>query len=340
LTEGGAVKKLRRAGPHAGAGKGQGEGQGMTVILGVDSGGTKTLAALARPDGRVTRLVRAASLDPVAVPDWAERLRALVAGLDLGPKDLAAAALGLSYHGEIDALSAEQDRLVAGILPGRVVVDNDVRIAFDGAFAGGAGGLILAGTGSMAWASLGGPGDPHTRSGGWGDIFGDEGSAYWIGREALADTAREIDGRLPASGFSAQVLAALGVGPDGLLAWCYAQDQRRSAIADLARQVADLAAAGDGVALRILERAGDELAAALRAAWVRAAGTRPLVWSYAGGVTTNPVVLARIAARVGCAPVPCRLPPVGGALLRAARLAGWPVTEAWVAEVARSLAEA
>jgi N-acetylglucosamine kinase len=245
--------------------------------------------------------------------------------------------LGLPYHGEIAALSAEQDRIVAEMLPAACVVDNDVRIAFDGAFAGGPGALILAGTGSMAWASLGGPDDPHVRSGGWGDIFGDEGSAYWIGREALADTAREIDGRLPSSGFSTQVLAALGVGPEGLLAWCYAQDQRRSAIADLARQVADLAASGDAVALRILHRAGDELAAALQAAWAAAAGSRPLVWSYAGGVTTNPQVLARIAAQVDCAPAPCRLPPVGGAVLRAARLAGWDVTQAWITRIARTL---
>lgn len=310
----------------------------MDVVLGVDSGGTKTLAALATRDGAVTRIRRSGSLDPLAVPGWADDLRALVE--DMSRDALSGAALGLSYHGEIAGISAEQDQTASALLPCPVVVDNDVRIAFDGAFAGGAGGLILAGTGSMAWASLGGPQDRHERSGGWGDIFGDEGSAYWIGREALTETSRELDGRLPASGFSAAILQALGVGPEGLLDWCYAQDHRRSAIAGLARRVAERAAAGDAVALGILNRAGDALAETLLAAWRKAAGDLPLRWSHAGGVMANPQVVARIALRVGVAPQPCRLPPVGGALLRAARLAGWEVTEDWVDRLAANLAAA
>ncbi len=309
----------------------------MTAVLGVDSGGTKTIAAVAGRDGRVLGVVRSDSLDPVSVPGWPLRLQALAEAMGEARHSLAATVLGLPYHTEIAEVSAEQARVAAAVFPGRTLVDNDVRIAFDGAFAGGAGGLILAGTGSMAWASLGGPGDAHERSGGWGDLFGDEGSAYWIGREALADTARELDGRLPVTGFSAGLLGGIGVGPDGLLDWCYAQDHRRSAVADLARHVALMAAAGDMLALGILNRAGDELAATLLAAWRKAAGQRPLRWSYAGGVTTNRQVLARIAQRVGCDPQPCRLPPVGGALLRAARLAGWQVDEAWVDQVALTL---
>ncbi len=312
----------------------------MTRVLGVDSGGTKTLAAVAQRDGTVTDVRRGGSLDPVSVSDWPVRLQALIEALGEAGHGLAATVLGLSYHTEIAEISAEQDRVAAALLPGNTLVDNDVRIAFDGAFAGEAGGLILAGTGSMAWASLGGPQDSHERAGGWGDLFGDEGSAYWIGREALADAARELDGRRPASGFSAGLLAAIGVGPESLLDWCYAQDHRRSAIADLARNVAALAEAGDPLAQRILHRAGDELAETLLAAWRKAAGARPLRWSYAGGVTTNQQVLARIAERVGCAPQPCRLPPVGGALLRAARLAKWEVTEAWVDQVALTLPQA
>jgi len=310
----------------------------MSLILGIDSGGTKTLAAVARRDGTVIGLIRGESLDPIAAPDWRERLRALIDRLDRQPGDLSAAVLGLPFHGETLEHSAEQERVAAELLPiGAVVVDNDVRIAFDGALAGKAGALILAGTGSMAWASLNGPGDPHVRAGGWGDIFGDEGSAYWIGRESLAQAAREIDGRAPAGRFSQRLLEAHGLGPDGLIGWCYGLANRRSGIADLARLVAELGAQGDSTAIQILQRAGDELAETLLAAWRKAAGDRPMRWSYAGGVTANLQVLARIEARVGCAPAPCRLPPVGGALLRAAQEARWTITEDWLRQIDRTL---
>ncbi len=309
-----------------------GGGLVITTVLGLDSGGTKTLAALADRDGRVLRLWRGGSLDPVSVPDWPERLEALVTGL--APE---ASVLGLPYHGEIADLSQRQQDTARALLPGRVLVDNDVRIAFDGAFAGGPGALILAGTGSMAWASLGGP---QHRSGGWGDLFGDEGSAYWIGREALAALSRELDGRLPPSRFSAGLLRALGVGPEAVLDWCQAQDHQRSAIAGLARVVATLAEAGDPVAITILTRAAEALAETLQAAWRNAAGPRPLRWSHAGGVMTNPLIQRHITALVGVAPEPCRLPPVGGALLRAAHLAGWETGADWVDRVASGLAEA
>ena len=310
----------------------------MSLILGLDGGGTKTLAAVARRDGTVIGLIRGEGLDPIAAPDWRERLRALIDRLGHEPRDLVAAVLGLPFHGETPEHSAEQERVAADLLPtGAVVVDNDVRIAFDGALAGKAGALILAGTGSMAWASLNGPGDPHLRAGGWGDIFGDEGSAYWIGRESLAQAAREIDGRAPVSRFSKRLLETHGIGPDGLIGWCYGLANRRSAIADLARQVSELGAEGDPTAIQILQRAGDELAETLLAAWRKAAGERPMRWSYAGGVTANLRVLARIAARVGCAPEPSRLPPVGGALLRAAQEARWTITEDWLRQIDRTL---
>jgi N-acetylglucosamine kinase len=133
------------------------------------------------------------------------------------------------------------------------------------------------------------------------------------------------------------LLEAHGIRPDELISWCYALTSRRSAIADLARAVAALGAEGDPVAIEILHRAGDELAETLLAAWRKAAGDRPMRWSYAGGVTTNPQILTRIEARVGCAPEPCRLPPVGGALLRAAQAAHWTITEDWLRQIDRTL---
>ncbi|WP_157944513.1 N-acetylglucosamine kinase [Mangrovicella endophytica] len=308
----------------------------MTLLLGVDSGGTKTLAALASRDGEVVQLIEAPSLDPSGGADWQLALRDLLGGLAELPQ-VSAAAFGLPFHGEIDAYSAEQLRVARSLMPIEPVVDNDVRIAFDGAFAGGAGALILAGTGSMAWASLAGPSDPHIRVGGWGDVFGDEGSAFWVGRETLSAISRELDGRSQQTAFSDAVLQRLGLRANELIAWCYGREQRRRDIAWLAIIVSQLADDGLEAARRLLQRAGDELADTLLTAWRRAAGDAPLRWSFAGGLTDSAIVMQRIEERAGCEPLPRRLPPVGGALCRAAIQAGWDVSPQWVERVNASL---
>jgi len=298
------------------------------LVLGVDSGGTKTVAALVAPDAGIVSLRHLPSLDPTADGDWIAGIAALATAV--GDADLRASAFGLPFHGEVDEYTEAQIAAVRLHFPNNAIVENDVRIAFDGAFACGAGALILAGTGSMAWASLGEPDSPHVRVGGWGDIFGDEGSAYWLGREVLALLSRHIDGREPSPAFAGRMFAAMGIQQNQMMAWCYGLDSRRSGIAGLARHVTTIAANGDGVAGRLIERAAAELSEQLAVAWRRCGGTAPVRWSYAGGVFNAPAILDHMAVRLGTPPSVPRLPPVGGAVLRAARLAGWAVDDAWV----------
>lgn len=287
------------------------------TILGLDSGGTKTLAALADRSGTVVDLTFGAGLDPTADPAWPERLAAIVT--PLGPVD--AAVLGLPFHGEMAALSARQTQVAQDLLGAAAVVLNDVAVAFEGAFGGSDGVLILAGTGSMAWAQ--GP-NGTTRCGGWGAAFGDEGSAYWIGREALALVSMDLDGRQPAAAFGHALLKALGIGPDDLIGWAYGQTNPRERVASVARHVAALAAT-DPDAKALMRRAAAHLTALGQAAARSCGAVAPLRWSYAGGVFSDPVLRQTVAAQIGSEPVRPGLPPVGGALLLAARTAGWTV---------------
>lgn len=67
----------------------------------------------------------------------------------------------------------------------RVIALSDLELAHAAAFAGGPGALLIAGTGSGAYAA-----DARgrvRRCGGWGPLLGDDGSAFWLGREALRD---------------------------------------------------------------------------------------------------------------------------------------------------------
>ena len=307
------------------------------MILGLDSGGTKTVLAFADSTGKVTSLNLGAGLDPSADPRWPQTLKTLLESA-ASLASIEAAVLGLPFYDEVQRYSDEQSAVAKALIPGNTLVQNDVRIAFDGALAGRPGVLALAGTGSMAWASLNGRDDPHIRVGGWGDAFGDEGSAYWIGREVLAHVSQHLDGRLSAPAFSEAILSSLGLQADGLIGWCYGLENRRVTFAELARLTSTLADAGDADATAILHRGADHLAAHIDAAWRRTKAAAPICWSYAGGVFNSAIVLQRIATQVGCAPVPPRLPPIGGALLRAAANAGWSVDEGWIDRLSSSLA--
>ncbi len=183
----------------------------MDRVLGIDGGGTKTDVALVDRSGRVLSRMRTEGLDPTGETDWEAVLDGLAA--DLGP--VGSVVLGLPYHGEIAEVSQKQAQVAARVFGAGARVLNDVEVAFDGALAGEEGVLILAGTGSMAWAR--GPLGMH-RVGGWGDLFGDEGSAFWIGREALGRASQALDGRRGDRGFATALLARIGVAPEAA-AW-------------------------------------------------------------------------------------------------------------------------
>jgi N-acetylglucosamine kinase len=338
----------------------------MSLLCGLDSGGTKTLIAFADRNGRVIGPFRSASLDPSKNIAWPVELSdalhaaagetARQAKINTGADPFGfidGAAFGLSFYSEIANFSRQQREAAASLLGERVIVDNDVRIAFDGAFAapdeaqsnkGGV--LVLAGTGSMVWASHNGADDPHIRIGGWGDAFGDEGSAYWIGREALALVSMTLDGRRDARLLTDTVLNALGIQARDLLAWCYELPDRRARFAALAPLVTELAERGNKDARALIDRVVEHLTEHATSAWrqLSPAGisdiSTPLRWSHAGSVFNCRLLVDLMSQRLGSAPIPPRLPPIGGSLLRAARHAHWPVDAAWLDQLSRSLAQA
>jgi N-acetylglucosamine kinase len=303
----------------------------MSFILGLDSGGTKTIAVIADRDGRIVRWWNGPGFDPMAGDGWIAALTGAADTLTEGMAP-AAAVLGLPVHGEVEEVSARQRAVVADVFKCPHLVLNDVEVACDGAFAGDDGVLVLAGTGSMAWAKVSGE---SARFGGWGNLFGDEGSAYWIGREALSLATQALDGRLDAPGFSEAVVAACGVDPFALIEWAYGQDNQRAGFAALAETVSRLAGLGDATAVALLRTAAKALADHGVAARKKL-GRPDLAWSYAGGVFASRTIRDDIARRLG-SPVEPKLPPVGGSLLRAAQLAGWPVDADFIHSLAQSL---
>lgn len=307
----------------------------MRTVLGIDAGGTKTIVALADDTGAVLNYAVFPGLDPTRAEDAEAELDAfLQRALTLDAAAPEWATVGLPFHGEIAAITVMQHARVRQRFGENARACNDVEVAHIGAFGGGDGVLVLSGTGSMAWAK--GPAGT-SRAGGFGDLIGDDGSAFWIGQRALTLLSQEADGRRLASPFGKTLLDALGIGRDGLIDWVYGQQNPRSGIASIARHVSALAAAGTADAVSILKDAATELVATARAA-ARAAGlATPNPLATAGSVFQDPVVRAELARVTGAEPVPSLLPPVGGAVLDAALRAGWAVDQSWISRLGGEL---
>src|SRR5271163_3500840 len=159
----------------------------MSLFLAIDAGGTKTRCLLADETRILGRAVTGSvKLMRVGEAEASTRLRAmltevaLTAGVTLGQVTQTCIGLaGLS----IEAVREWAEREISSVVGGNLLLAGDEEIALDGAFRGGPGILIIAGTGSNV---LGRAADGTMyQAGGWGPALGDEGSGFWIGQEAL-----------------------------------------------------------------------------------------------------------------------------------------------------------
>jgi len=137
-------------------------------------------------------------------------------------------------------------------------VKNDSIPALAGAFGELRGILLIAGTGSIAVGANGA--ERIIRSGGWGHILGDEGSAYWVGLKALNAATRFHDHRGPQTDLLGRALAYFGEKePFSLIPAVY-EPFDKAKIASFARLVAEERDRGDEIAETIFKEASEELA--------------------------------------------------------------------------------
>ncbi|WP_215766151.1 N-acetylglucosamine kinase [Gluconobacter cerinus] len=306
-------------------------------IAAIDGGGTKTLLVVLHRDGALGPIIRAPGSNPFDQVDWQSILISLMSRLPSTTKTL---SLGLAGYGEMRPSGRKQKDVVAANFPHIFNITNDVDIACTGAFAGHGGVLLLAGTGSVAWV-VNGKGE-QDRVGGWGGLFGDEGSAFWIGRQALSLLATLLDGRNQKDRTLLEPFAdVLGLSSNahpydaGLMEWYSRLENPRASVASLAKTVSDMAEQGIIPAQRIMVEAATLLGAHITAARRKFSDTS-LPWSYAGGALQSRLLRETLAAHHGDPLVP-RLPPVGGALLNAAQMAGWNPDERWICKTAETL---
>jgi N-acetylglucosamine kinase-like BadF-type ATPase len=231
------------------------------MVLGIDAGGSRTLGLLADTSGKVIRSARGPGANLQSSGELeVEKVLHQVIEEALGESAARPSAICLGIAGVDRPGDAATIR---GILTrighrARVLVVNDALIALEAGLPASPGIVIIAGTGSIAYGR-----DARgqaARAGGLGHILSDEGSGYWLGREALRAVVRAADGRGPQTAMTAPVLAQCEVTqPADLVRLVYGPGSRPSVIAALAREVEAAAELSDPVALELLDAAADEL---------------------------------------------------------------------------------
>ncbi|CAH0223217.1 N-acetylglucosamine kinase [Plantibacter cousiniae (nom. nud.)] len=311
----------------------------MSLFLGVDGGGSKTAFVLLDDGGHVVAEAQTASCyyfdDGIELVGriLTEGVAAVTSRAGAEASDIDQAFLGLPGYGEV---SSDLDRLNA--IPGEVLghgrysCDNDMVCGWAGSLGAVDGINVISGTGSMTYGERRGRGH---RVGGWSELFGDEGSAYWIAARGLNAFTRMSDGRLARGPLVDLVRARVGITSDldvidvVMNRW----KGQRGRIADLAKTVVAAAQQGDEVAGRILADASGELAEIVEATRVELgfSGDEVVPVSYSGGVFSAEPVRSGFEQAIAALPAryELRTPLLGpaiGAALYAAKRAGSPLS--------------
>ncbi|RPH32228.1 hypothetical protein EHM92_08755 [bacterium] len=298
-------------------------------VVGVDGGGTKTIGELADHDGTplATHTVGPTNPNVIGVEESARTLCNLIRYLcdqaACKPGHLRGVNLGLAGGGG-EKIQREIRQKVAGCLhedgapepPIQVVTD--VQIALEGAFGGGPGIAVVAGTGSsIMYKTAQGAVE---LIGGWGRILGDEGSGYYIGLEALKAVTRDYDGIAQAEALRNALGARFGL--DSRYRIVEAIYRQHFPIPSLAPLVFELAASSESISCGILTQAATLLANQVEAALLRM-GNGPVGMVLTGGLVEHDtpykkVFITEITNRFPQVRVQSPLfPPVRGAVMMA-----------------------
>ena len=309
------------------------------MFLGVDGGGTKTALALIDRSGAIRgthsapgSYYFASGLEETGAV-LAVAVEAVLRTAGVGATEVEFAFFGLPGYGEDSTLGDALDRLPAASVPGIPYrCGNDMVCGWAGSLMCRDGINVVAGTGSICYGERGGR---SARCGGWGELFSDEGSAYWIACRGLNLFTRMSDGRAPRGALHELMRSSLGLAADldvcGHIYTRLASDRAR--IAQIARLVQEAANAGDAQAVAIYTEAGTELAGLVESTrrQLGFGADETVLVSYSGGVFDHAgdLLLRPFAAALRAhhphyqLEIPA-LPPVLGAALYAARCGGQP----------------
>lgn len=308
------------------------------MYIGVDGGGTKTAFILIDHQGQVLAKHQEATCSYLTVGIEAERsilehgINTLLEKSDCALSDVNFAFFGLSAYGEDQQMISVLNELPASYLDkNRYRCDNDMVCGWAGSLGCDDGINIIAGTGSISYGENMGL---AARCGGWGELFSDEGSGYWIANEGLKLFTKMSDGRIARGPLHAIIKKHFSLENDLDLPGIILDKWKgqRDKIAALSTLISQAAIAGDMAAMDIFSRAGAELAEIVEATrhQLKYGDEETVKLSYSGGIFTAEYIIMepfKAALKSNYSIIEPRFSPVIGAALYAAKCDGFTFTE-------------
>jgi glucosamine kinase len=262
---------------------------GDPCFFGIDGGGTNSRLALVDGDGKVLARSEAGSTNIYSVTkdevlaNLSMLLGSALKSSGLNTQDVAAGCFGsagLGRAGEQELFRAFFDSLLGKDFPVKLCTDGEILLC--GGLENLEGYCLIAGTGSIAL------GRSHSgalvRSGGHGYMLGDEGSAAWIGRTAIARTLRSLEGRDISTDMLPDILETTGLTQSDEFIKYVHHEADKAKIARLAPVVTQAARKGDPLALDILRIGAGELALLVKSVIGQSPLIRRMELVLAGGV--------------------------------------------------------
>jgi glucosamine kinase len=283
------------------------------VLIGLDIGGSKTHAVRFEDGVPVGEAVAdSANVQNVPRAEAAAALATVFAAVGAGACRVVAGAGGIDTADDAGALVS----LIAPLAPGaRIEAVHDSRLILAAGRAS-SGIAVIIGTGSAVWGTNGA--GREARAGGWGYLLGDEGSGYWLAREAVRHALRRRDQGLEPDGLTRNLLADCGLAEPVELIAAFHSGAGRAYWAQRSRVVID-AAGSDPVAGALLEAAVRELADLIVMVAGRIGSSGPVILGGSIGANVPRIaqgIAAEVAARgiTGVRPLD-RAPVLGAAFL-------------------------
>lgn len=244
----------------------------MKYFIGVDGGGTKTALALSSADGAPLKTSATTGCSyqslgaETVVRILEQEIRGLLASGGASAEDCAGCCIGLPCYGENpDMDQVISDSLTKRLAPIPVLVVNDAEVGWAGSLECRAGIHVVAGTGAIAFGR--GANGASARCGGWNEFYGDEGSCYWVGRQAMSLFSKEADGRAPRGALYEIVREKFGLLNDFYFTDVILERWApfRAEVAAFQNCACEAAEAGDAAAASLYREAARELALLVKA---------------------------------------------------------------------------